>query len=284
MIKHIRPADLAVALIAFLAFVVLMLIEARFNNTFISIFVFATILASLVFVVLVSVRRVQQAVDNSQERIFDFVEKTADERFEQLEAILGIYHTLQPVVPLKSTRGWAASPDFLRLLMHTIKADRPECIVEASSGVSTVVSAYCLKQIGRGHVFALEHESGYAQATRNQIALHGLDDFATVIDAPLRKYQIQSDEWLWYDTTGLNFDGNIDLLVIDGPPKNTQPLARYPALPLLEEHVSGISKILMDDAARRDEQEIVRRWKSARSAMVAKFIPLEKGAFELQLD
>jgi hypothetical protein len=52
------------------------------------------------------------------------------------------------------------------------------------------------------------------------------------------------------------------LVLVDGPPGATNPLARYPALHCLLEHLGGVGlDLLMDDMVREDEQTIVARWK-----------------------
>jgi len=51
-----------------------------------------------------------------------------------------------------------------------------------------------------------------------------------------------------------------DLLIIDGPPNGTQHLARYPALPILFHLLSEDVAVLLDDAFRVDEREIVKLW------------------------
>jgi len=56
---------------------------------------------------------------------------------------------------------------------------------------------------------------------------------------------------------------HIDILVIDGPPAETQPQSRYPAYPVLRPQMSGTAVILLDDSGREDEREAVRRWCAA---------------------
>jgi hypothetical protein len=62
-------------------------------------------------------------------------------------------------------------------------------------------------------------------------------------------------------TTGLLSDITIDMLVMDGPPAATAPLARYPALPVLGNQLSPGSIVLLDDTYREEERLIVARWK-----------------------
>src|SRR5215813_1743722 len=113
--------------------------------------------------------------------------------------------------------------------------------------------------IGVGHVYSLEHLPEYAKATRANLATHGLADWATVLDAPLRPHVLDGKEWQWYSTNLLP-RADIDMIVIDGPPEDTGPLARYPAGPLLFNQLASSSAIFIDDAIRLDERLIVDTW------------------------
>lgn len=111
-----------------------------------------------------------------------------------------------------------------------------------------------------GHVWSMEHDPVYASKTRKLLEDQGLLAWATVVDAPLTT-RPQTGFAPWYATDGLMIpDGSIDLLVIDGPPQNSAPLARYPALPVLNTKLSADCTIFLDDADRADEQAIVSRW------------------------
>jgi predicted O-methyltransferase YrrM len=202
--------------------------------------------------------------------------------YAQLEALMSVLVAIQPGRPLPQTRDWAASPDLLKLIAQAVLNGKPDLVVEASSGVSTLVIAYCLKRIGKGRVVSLEHSPEYAAASRDMIASHGLADTATVIHAPLREAEIAGDRWLWYDLDCLELAQPIDLLVVDGPPAATQHLARYPALPLLRPQLADGSTIILDDGDRNDEREIVRRWQTEFDDITCEYLPLEKGAFVMK--
>ncbi|MEY2831021.1 MAG: hypothetical protein RLZZ574_279, partial [Cyanobacteriota bacterium] len=184
---------------------------------------------------------------------------------QQIESLFSIFFTLEPKLPLPTTRGWAASPDFLKEIISLIYRQKPQLVVEASSGVSTLIIAYCLKRLGSGKLISLEHEQKFAQATQNNLSLHGLDDIATVIHAPLVEVEINNainntknnTKWLWYDLTKIEIPDAIDMLIVDGPPGTTQKLARYPALPLLHKKLSRDAIIVLDDGARSDEGKII---------------------------
>lgn len=184
----------------------------------------------------------------------------ADNVYSQVEALLALDKDLALKAGLPAMRGWAGSPDFLRHVHRIAAALQPENVVECSSGTSTVVLARTMQINGRGHVYSLEHDPHYAAKTRSELARHGLQQYATVIDAPLRTHRLAGKEWSWYETKEL--PTAIDLLVIDGPPMTTQSLARYPAVPLLNDRISKVGQVILDDAARPDETEAVARWRS----------------------
>jgi hypothetical protein len=215
-----------------------------------------------------------------------FVRQQRESRtmFSQIEAYIGIVETLRPTLPLPATRGWAASPDLLREVVKQVLLEPTEVVVEASSGTSTLVIGYCMKRVGSGHVYSLEHDPVFAGKTRQAVRDHGLEEFVTVLDAPLVQYSIDGNGMLWYDLSGLSIDAPIDLLVVDGPPDVVQPMARYPAVPLLKEYLSKQARVLLDDGSRPDEQEAAKRWSALCPGSKLEFLALETGAWLLRLD
>jgi predicted O-methyltransferase YrrM len=204
-----------------------------------------------------------------------------DQDYRQVEALLSVFFTIRPIRPLPETRLWAASPDLLKRIIDIVLREKPRVVLEASSGVSTVVIGYCLRQLGAGRVVSLEHDEKYATATRRLVEAHGLDDVATVLHSPLTPTEIDGRSWLWYDTRQLGGVDAVDVFVIDGPPADTQELARYPALPIIYPRLREGGVVLMDDGQRRDEKVIVARWQQEFPGLDAEYLELEKGAFLL---
>ncbi|QGZ37806.1 methyltransferase family protein [Pseudoduganella flava] len=202
--------------------------------------------------------------------------------FRQLEALQGLYTDLGLTHSLPDTRGWAASPDFLLELTRHAQAERPRFVVECSSGTSTLVLARCMQINGAGKVYSLEHDPIFARQTRQQLARHGLSDWAVVLDAPLTAQDFGGATWPWYSTTGLPAAGEIDMLVIDGPPQATRALARYPAGPALFGRLAPGAAIFLDDARRPDEQQILRRWADEYPEIEQRPLACEKGAAVLR--
>jgi hypothetical protein len=178
-------------------------------------------------------------------------------------------------------RGWAASPDFLLLLAEHVTRYKPTVIVECSSGASTLVLAQCAKQNNQGLVLSLEHDSLYAEQTRQELIKQDLQEWAIVIDAPLTDYTLHENRYLWYSLDDQHLKQPIDMLIIDGPPGGLNPLARYPAGPLLLPLLSKNAAVFLDDANRPDEQEIIRKWQADFPALKSISHNCEKGAVSL---
>jgi predicted O-methyltransferase YrrM len=215
-------------------------------------------------------------------RSTDLTNQSIRDAYRQLESLLSLVSLIRLQRPLPSMRGFAGSPDLLNYLLTEVLNNRPRLVVEASSGVSTLILAYALKMTGSGRVVSLEHELDYARRTQTLIESHGLEDVARVVHAPLRSVEVDSKAWQWYDLDAVPTDQPIDLLVIDGPPHSTQPRARFPAVPLLWERLQPGAKIVLDDGNRPDEKAAVEGWKAKYPDLDVTFFPFEKGLYVLQ--
>jgi len=202
--------------------------------------------------------------------------------FRQLEALQGLYVSLGLQRALPLTRGWAASPDFLQELAAHALDERPTCVVECSSGTSTLVLARCMQINGTGKVYSLEHDPSYAKRTRRQLELHGLSDWATVIDAPLLTQQFGTRQHPWYDSSALASIQAIDMVVIDGPPQAIGDAARYPAGPALFPRLTPGAAVFLDDAMRPGERTALQLWADEFPQLEILSLPCEKGAAVLR--
>jgi hypothetical protein len=178
----------------------------------------------------------------------------------QIESLMGVYAEVKPIRALPRSRRWAASPDLLALLISHAQRECPENALECGSGISTLALAACARNADRGHVWSLEHSREHAERTRNLLALQDLTPWATVLDAPLRAYEINGWGGQWYDLSALPDEIEFSLLVVDGPPDELGPCARYPALPLLMARLSTHATIVLDDADRSSERVVLARW------------------------
>jgi hypothetical protein len=200
---------------------------------------------------------------------------------QRTEPLLSLYFTIKPPLPLPDFGDFATTPDFLKKLTEIVYREKPELIVETGSGLSTLILAYCLKQIGKGKVISLDQDAKYAVRSQQLITLHGLEEVAKVMHAPLVDYEINGKKWLWYDSSHFQIEKPIDLLIVDGPPRRTQTMARYPALPLLYKYLGDKAIIIGDDGYRKDEKEMIDIWKKEFREFTYKFLKLERGAYLL---
>ena len=209
----------------------------------------------------------------------NFTRREAETLFSQIQALLALERKLGLHDALPPMRGWAGSPDFLLKTAEETLRRKPQTVMECSSGVSTVVLARCLQLNGTGHVYSLENSPEYAIKTRVLLEQHGLADWATVLDAPLVTQFTQTP---WYDENAIPAGLTaIDMLVVDGPPASTAPLARYHALPRLHPRMATYCTVMLDDADRSDEVEILKRWKQEFPNFEQTHLACEKGLVQL---
>lgn len=183
--------------------------------------------------------------------------------YAQIESLFSLYHTVGFDHPLPRFRNWAVSPDCCVELVREILENDYRTIVECGSGISTIVIARTLSRVGGGHVYSLESSEHYAEETRRMLRLHRLEDYSTVITAPLGETRVGSEQFEWYEVAGLEgLPDSIDLLFIDGPPGPPAclPDTRFPAFPLLQDRLARQSTVVLDDFVREGEKGVVRRW------------------------
>jgi predicted O-methyltransferase YrrM len=184
---------------------------------------------------------------------------------------------------LPASRGWAASPDLLLVLIDQVITGRPSLIVECGSGASTLWLALAIRRFGiDGRVVALDHDPVFAGKTRDFLVRHGVGDLAEVRDAPLENFSLGGEAYAWYARAAWQDLTGIGLLFVDGPPEATGHQARYPALPLLSEALSPAAVVVLDDLVVPDMQKVLRLWLDAYPDFGSETLPLEKQAAVLR--
>ncbi|WP_345976586.1 class I SAM-dependent methyltransferase [Sulfurimonas sp. HSL3-7] len=202
--------------------------------------------------------------------------------FSQLESLINIQNVLNIRFPLPKMRNWAISPDFAELLLREILIRKPENIVEFGSGVSTLITGYALQMNKQGKLTSFDHDVFYGKKTVQNLKLHGLEEFAEVISAPISDITINNRDAKWYSVDETKVPAKIDMLVVDGPPARTDKAARYPALPYLIDRLADDAIVIMDDGIRQEEREICRRWLEEYPEFESEYVETEKGAFILR--
>ncbi|MDZ7661032.1 O-methyltransferase [Thiohalophilus sp.] len=197
---------------------------------------------------------------NAQVKYFRQMKETLGKVRSESQAVPAMYTFLQPNRLLPEFGPFTLSARKTTGLMELVLDEKPGMIVELGSGVSTLISAYCLKKNGKGKLISFEHEAQFAEYTEENIRNHGLSGYVEVIHAPLVDVEIDGHVYQWYQIDPGKIKDNIDLLFIDGPVGREQKNARYPALPVLRDKLNPGAVILLDDANRKDEKAIRKMW------------------------
>ncbi|MGL4555511.1 MAG: class I SAM-dependent methyltransferase, partial [Gemmataceae bacterium] len=148
--------------------------------------------------------------------------------------------------------GFSAEGELIGSLSEEVGATAGT-VLECGSGLTTVVLGVATRGTGR-RVIALEHHPEWAERVRGELARHRLDH-VRVMDAgltPLGDYD-------WYAATKDEIPRDVGLIVCDGPPDTTRG-GRFGLLPEMRGWLAGGCVILLDDAQRAGEQDILRRW------------------------
>ncbi len=181
-------------------------------------------------------------------------------------ADLHAWQVLRPLIEGGGYLPWSEgsmSPAGLAAVANEVAYAERRTIVELGSGVSTVVLARLARQLG-GRIWAVEHHPGWAGWVRRALERDELGDIATVVDAPLEPHPRALDGAPWYAETALEElpAAGIELLIVDGPPGYGDGMAssRYPALPVLGRRLADGALVVLDDAQREAEGEILDAW------------------------
>lgn len=195
----------------------------------------------------------------------DLRDSVNDIRLDALYQQLLMQHVFDRPEPLAAMTSWSIAPEFAWWLYQHVLNQRPEKIIELGSGTSTLVIAAALKKIGAGRFLSFEHDHAYMEKTRALLETCDLQDHVELLYAPLEPLELSGQTYRWYDLPYDLIDhmigrNQLDMLIIDGPPASTNQHARYPAMVCLQEYCSQSTVVLLDDAAREEEQEILSRW------------------------
>lgn len=230
-------------------------------------------LAIVAFLIAVYYRNLLRHMENAGHT----QDKQALTHYRQMESTAWLTTLLKIRQPLPFMRGMAISPDFAVLLAQAIYSSKPSVIVELGCGTSTLIASYILEELGSGRVVSIDHDTAFAAICRRQLSEHGLTGKAEIFDCPLVAQTVDGGSYQYYDLSRAALPDSIDILVIDGPPQWIQRQSRFPALPLLFSRLSPSAMILIDDAARPDEEAIVERWMKQYAGFQKVNFDTEKG-------
>lgn len=223
-------------------------------------FVGAFLTAGVTLLVLLAVRANRQ-VDRAVT-----VAQLAASRAAAAQVTPLLYQKIDPPYPLPPLGDQVLDANVFMFVADWIARRRPRLLVELGSGASTAILAHLMKRVG-GRVISIEHDAQWVERTREEVRQWNLEDTAAVRHVALTKTAPPGAYAPWYDPAALDAalaGGQIDFLIVDGPPGRTGRLVRYPALPELQKRLVSGGAILLDDCQRTDEREILQRWRAAR--------------------
>ncbi len=161
--------------------------------------------------------------------------------------------------------GYAMRPSGLVQVLNEIVINQRSKIVECGAGVSTFYIARLLRQKG-GHLYTIEHNLDWMNWVQGELERESLSHLVTLVYAPLQPTDLSLQNTPWYDTEILRATlgslQGIDLLLVDGPPAYEESIqySRYPALPYFLPQFAPDVTVVIDDANREGEREIIKRW------------------------
>ncbi len=177
-----------------------------------------------------------------------------------LAQLVWLNQAMQPMRPLPPLGTWAASPDLLVGLWRNIREERPLRVLETGSGLSTLVMARALEQNqDGGELISLEDQPHFANKTRRELAGHGLESHARVLDAPLQKQHVAGRQGLWYTLSSLEGLSDVELLFVDGPGNRERVMALF----LLHGLLAATADIVVDDIDRPETRHMLDLWPDA---------------------
>lgn len=223
--------------------------------------------------------RVREAVTRQERELRLSIMNQIDDQVVLLEDYMQLLRLVPMSLPMPRPGTWAASEDLLLWLAGYMLEHRPRTVVDLGSGQSSVWMAAAMRTAGYdGRVFGVDHDEAFAEGTRALARRQGVEDWLTVVDAPLREQEIGGKTVRWYDLDALSGIQDIDLLSIDGPPGQGTSHARWPALPALYDRLAPGAVVVLDDMIRRDEQEILEDWMGRFPGFAVERLDFEKGA------
>lgn len=151
-----------------------------------------------------------------------------------------------------SKHSWALTPSSLAVLGTLLHDLRPNLALEFGSGFSTVLlRRFC------GRTISLEHHPKWWRTTAQMVAT----EIEDLLLAPITEIKTPAGPLPTYDAV---LPDGIDFVLIDGPPG---AIGRAGTLFSVWPHLAADATIVLDDASRQAEQDIVNLW--------ARHLPIE---------
>jgi glycosyltransferase involved in cell wall biosynthesis len=157
--------------------------------------------------------------------------------------------------------GFAARIDLLtEVATRAVNTRGP--ILECGSGMTTLLMGLLAGRRGV-KTYSFEHIDEWRTRVLNALEHFEIPN-VEILSTPLRDF----DGFSWYDAPLAELPTSFDLVICDGPPGETLG-GRYGLLPLMRARLGKGAVILLDDAERPGEVEVLQRWLSEELFNVA---------------
>ncbi len=174
---------------------------------------------------------------------------------------------LQPLLadlPYLPFNGGALRPMCMAYILNEIIINQRKFILEFGAGLSTIMMARLIKKNKLDtKIITVEHNVKWATIIKEYLENENLLQFVNIIKTDLKEIETSLGNVNWYDynlikkTIG---DEKFDLIIVDGPPANTEKIkySRFPALVNLTNNFAEDFCLILDDANRKGEQDIIK--------------------------
>ena len=161
-------------------------------------------------------------------------------------------HQLSELITGWSNEGYVANLEYLEAVAKSaVGTSGP--VLECGSGATTILLGILC---GRRNieVWSLENSVEWRERVTNALKSNGISG-VHVCTAPLIEYR----DFVWYDPPLAQMPEEFSLVICDGPPGTTRG-GRYGLLPVMDNRIPPGSTILLDDAGRPGEAELIKKW------------------------
>jgi len=161
-------------------------------------------------------------------------------------------HQLSQLITGWSNEGYAANLEYLEAVAKSSIATQGP-ILECGSGATTLLLGI-LSARRKIEVWSLEHSPEWQERLTKELKRNGISG-VHVCASPLVEY----GEFDWYSPPMSQMPRHFSLVICDGPPGTTKG-GRYGLLPVMGSRLPPGSTILLDDAGRPGEVELIKKW------------------------
>jgi hypothetical protein len=147
---------------------------------------------------------------------------------------------------------WSAQEEYIQAFLRSARS-APGPILECGSGLSTILLGAVAQRTGN-RVWCLEHDRDWSLKLRRSLDRYLIGSVEICLSAI-----VDYGSYSWYAPPLGELPNDFALAVCDGPP-GTTPGGRYGFLPVMGSRCRPGCEILLDDANRLSEQEVLERW------------------------